>query len=95
MFYCYVLQSQKTGRRYVGSCENLEARIDRHNSGKVSATKHGVPWVILHNENFETRREAVTKELYHKTGRGRDELDRLATAVTGRSPRRLAPTFIK
>src|SRR5438552_13574389 len=46
MFHCYVLSSEKTGRRYVGSCENLADRIDRHNAGQSKATKHGVPWVL-------------------------------------------------
>src|SRR5215813_9331988 len=41
MFYCCVLLSQKTGRRYVGSCENLSGRIRRHNAGDSKATKHG------------------------------------------------------
>jgi putative endonuclease len=76
IFHCYALHSQKTGRRYVGSCESLEARIDRHNSGKVPATRHGVPWVLVYCEKFATRHEAIMKELYYKSGRGRDELDR-------------------
>jgi putative endonuclease len=78
MFHCYVLQSQKTGRRYVGSCENLGERIRRHNAGESKATKHGVPWVLLRNQSFSTRSEAAQRERYYKTGRGRDELDRLS-----------------
>ena len=85
MFYCYVLRSQKTGRRYVGSCENLLHRLYRHNAGQMKATKHGAPWSLLHGESFATRREAVQRELYYKTGRGRDDLDRLELE---RSPRR-------
>jgi putative endonuclease len=78
MFYCYVLQSQKTGRRYVGSCENLAERIRRHNAGDSKATKHGVPWILLHSETFATRSEAVRRERYYKSGRGRDKLDTLS-----------------
>ena len=59
MFYCYVLRSQKTGRRYVGSCENLTERIRRHNAGDSKATKHGVPWGLVHSESFATRSEAA------------------------------------
>jgi putative endonuclease len=77
MFHCYVLRSEKTGRRYVGSCENLSDRIHRHNAGESKATKHGVPWVLIHSESFATRSEATKRERYYKTGRGRDELDRL------------------
>ena len=57
MFYCYVLRSRKTGRRYVGSCENLTERIRRHNAGDSNATKHGVPRVLVHSESFATRSE--------------------------------------
>jgi putative endonuclease len=96
MFFCYVLLSQKTGHRYVGSCENLDERIRRHNAGDSKATKHGVPWVLLHSETFGTRSAAVLRERYYKTGRGRDELHKKAAE---RSPRRqvggsnpLAPT---
>ena len=77
MFYCYVIRSRKTGRRYIGSCEDLNERIRRHNAGDSKATKHGVPWVLVHSEGFATRAEASRRERYYKTGRGRDQLDRL------------------
>ena len=76
MFYCYVLRSRKTGRRYVGSCEDLNERIRCHNAGDSKATKHGVPWVLVHSEGFASRAEATRRERYYKTGRGRDQLDR-------------------
>jgi len=77
MFYCYVLRSLKTGGRYVGSCEDLGERIHRDNAGESKATKHGVPWALVHSESFLTRLEAAQRERYYKTGRGRDELDKL------------------
>jgi len=43
MFYVYVLGSSKTGRRYVGSCEDLSDRLRRHNAGHSKATRHGIP----------------------------------------------------
>jgi putative endonuclease len=78
MFYVYVLKSVKTGRRYVGSCENVEERVRRHNAGHSKATRHGIPWTVLLSESFLTCEEAVRKERYYKTGRGRDELRRLS-----------------
>src|ERR1700751_245871 len=42
MFYSDVLVSKKTGRRYVGSCENLAERIRYHNAG-YSKTTWGYP----------------------------------------------------
>ena len=78
MFHVYVLRSAKTGHRYVGSCEKLDDRLRRHNAGESKATKHGIPWILLHCEDFPTRAAAMTRERYYKTGRGREELDRLA-----------------
>jgi putative endonuclease len=78
VFYVYVLRSQKTGRRYVGFCENIDDRLRRHNAGESKATSHGIPWMLFHVEEFLTRSEAMSRERYYKTGRGRDELDRLA-----------------
>jgi putative endonuclease len=77
MFYVYVLRSEKTGRRYVGSCEDLAERLRRHNNAESKATRHGVPWLLLHSEKVSTRSAAASKERYYKAGRGRDELDRL------------------
>ena len=34
----------------------------------------GIPWILIHSESLRTRAEAVQKEIYYKTGRGRDEL---------------------
>ena len=77
MFFVYVLKSEKTGRRYIGSCKDLKDRLRRHNSGESKATKHGIPWTLLRVENFPTRSAAMKRERYYKTGRGRDELARL------------------
>ena len=77
MFHVYVLRSTKTGRRYVGSCEDIAERVRRHNSGHSNSTRSGTPWILVHSESFPTRAEAVQRERYYKSGRGRDELDRI------------------
>jgi len=77
MFHVYVLKSRKTGRRYVGSCEDLEIRVKRHNLGHSKPTRHGVPWALVHSETFSNRADATKRERYYKSGRGRDELDQL------------------
>ena len=77
MFYVYVLRSEKTGRRYVGSTQDIEERLQQHNSGQSLATRHGAPWKLIHHEEFPTRAEAVGRERFFKTGKGRDFLDQL------------------
>ena len=76
VFHVYVLRSSKTGRRYVGSYEDLDGRLRRHNLGHSKATRHGIPWTLIHSERF-SRIKASKKERYYKSGRGRDELDQL------------------
>jgi putative endonuclease len=38
-------------------------RIDEHNSGKSSSTRHGKPWHIIFQETFPTRSSAMQLEL--------------------------------
>ncbi len=67
MFYSYILKSQKDGKYYYGSTENLEKRLLKHNKGDVKATKHRRPMAILYFEQFETRREAFKREMFYKS----------------------------
>jgi len=76
-FYVYVLRSAVTGRLYVGSTADLDDRLRRHNNRESKATRHGVPWSLIHNELHSTRSEAVGREMYFKTGRGREEIRNL------------------
>ena len=77
MFHVYVLRSQTTGRFYVGSTGNLQDRLHRHNSGQSKATRHGVPWTLIYCEPHPSRSAATKREMYFKTGKGRDEIQRL------------------
>jgi len=54
MSYVYVLKSEKTGRRYVGSCRDLVDRLHRHSTGQSKATKYGRPFAV--SRSFRTLR---------------------------------------
>ena len=77
MYYIYVLKSQKNSRLYTGSTDNVEKRLDEHNSGKSKATKYTRPFELIYRESYNTRAEAYQRELYLKTGKGRAELKKL------------------
>ena len=66
MFYTYILYSFTKNRFYTGQTEDITARLQRHNSGKVKSTKSGAPWKLEHHEVFATRTEAVRKEMQIK-----------------------------
>lgn len=77
MFYVYVLRSKRSGKRYVGQTNHLMKRLIDHNSGNSRYTKTGVPWILVYTEEYSTRSEAMIREKFLKTGRGRDLLDNL------------------
>ncbi len=67
MFYTYILQSLKNKRYYYGSTKDLNDRLKEHNYGHVKSTKANRPYVIHYFETFETKTEAIKRELFFKT----------------------------
>ena len=66
-FFCmgktlYILVSQKTGRYYVGSTDNLQRRFIEHNSGQTKSTRYGIPWKVVFNFDFESSKEGLQAE---------------------------------
>ena len=62
MYYCYVLQSETSGRLYIGQTEDVESRQNRHNLGMNISTRRERPWTLLFKKEFATRSEAVGLE---------------------------------
>jgi putative endonuclease len=77
MFYTYILQSEKSGRYYVGHAEDIHERLKRHNAGKVTATRNKGPWVIVHFETHDTKAAANSRELYIKSMKSRVYIEKL------------------
>ena len=61
-FYCYILYSQPLDRYYIGQTNDLENRINQHNSGSNRFTSKGIPWIIVRKEKFNSRLEAIQRE---------------------------------
>lgn len=40
------------------------------------ATRHGIPWRLVYNEEFQTRLEALRRERFLKSGKGREFLNK-------------------
>src|SRR5688572_29414331 len=74
MFFVYCLSSLWRSYLYVGLTDNLERRINEHQSGKNHTTKPYRPFEIIFSETFNTRKEARQKEKYLKSGVGKEFL---------------------
>lgn len=70
MYFAYILRSQKTGKYYIGSTEDVAKRLIRHNSGRNKSTKAGVPWSLVRVEECATRQEAYRREFQIKSYKG-------------------------
>jgi len=60
--YVYIINSQFLQRYYVGSTKDVEKRLQEHNAGKSASTRAGIPWKLIHTEQFTTRSEAIFQE---------------------------------
>jgi len=71
MFFVYVLRSQKDHKRYIGFTDNLERRLDEHNSGMVKSTKNRRPFKLIYFEEYENKSEAIKREREIKAKKGK------------------------
>ena len=70
-YYVYILIDITTEtHHYVGSTQDLQARLAKHNAGEVPHTSKFKPWEIEAYFAFETKEKAVAFEAYLKTGSG-------------------------
>lgn len=62
MNYVYILEC-KDGTFYTGWTNNLEKRVEKHNTGKgAKYTKSRIPVVLKYYEKYETKEEAMRRE---------------------------------
>lgn len=77
MYTVYALKSLSRKYIYVGITKNLEERIRRHNSGYEKTTKPYRPFELLYKEECSDRVEARKREVYLKSGIGKEFLKSL------------------
>ncbi len=77
MYFVYIIKSEKTGRRYIGSTRDVINRLEEHNSGKTRSTRAGRPWLLIYKEVFSSKSEAQSREYQLKRFRGGEALKKL------------------
>jgi len=61
-YFVYILKSKSTGRLYIGQTNNLDRRLNDHNSGKSIYTHNKGPWELLGKFSCIDRSESVRLE---------------------------------
>jgi len=75
MYFVYVLKSQSLNKRYIGQTNSLQQRLERHNTSNYGFTRTGRPWILIYIEEIQTRGEAMKRERFLKSGKGREFLN--------------------
>ena len=75
MYFIYVIRSESSGKLYKGQTDNLNRRIDAHNKGLSKYTNKRGPWKLVYSEEYDTRSEALKREKFLKSGKGREFLN--------------------
>lgn len=70
--FIYILWPTKDEGTYTGSARNLVQRYKDHQNGKVKSTKGRHPLRLIYFEEFQDYKLARKREMYLKTGAGRD-----------------------
>lgn len=74
---CYILYSGKLDKYYVGACVNMERGLYEHNIGHSKFTSLGMPWELVHEEQFSTLPEAKIREQKIKRMKSRKYIEAL------------------
>ncbi len=61
-YFVYILKSEIDNRFYYGQTQDLDKRVEEHNSGKSSYTKKYVLWKLFAHKSFDSRSEAIKYE---------------------------------
>ena len=63
-YYTYMLKSVSPGvkKTYVGYTNNLELRLEKHNTGKGAKSTKGYKWIVIYSKKFKTKNNAMSYE---------------------------------
>jgi putative endonuclease len=81
MYYCYIIYSPSKDRYYIGSCENIEGRLRRHNSNHKGFTGKTGDWIIKWTEEHPDKSSAVKRETQIKAWKSRKMIEKLIDDV--------------
>ena len=77
MGYLYILQSEKNGRYYIGSTNNLKRRLAEHNSGTTPSLTNLLPMRLVFKKVYDNLQEARKMELHLKKLKSRSIIERI------------------
>ena len=80
-YFVYIIQSLKDCSYYIGSTQDLDERLDRHNQGRTVYTKGKRPWELVYSEEVTNRSSAVRREAEIKQHKRKTFIEKLLSIV--------------
>ena len=74
MYHVYIIESETTGRMYIGQTQDPEKRLSDHNRGASNYTRNKGPWKIIFLKEFLSRRESIAYEKKLKAWKNPDRI---------------------
>ena len=82
MFIVYVLFSKDFDKIYIGFTSNLDQRIKSHNELATKGyTIRFRPWIIVYQEKYFIKADAMKREKQLKTAKGREFIRSLTKSM--------------
>ena len=80
-FYFYILYSQILDKYYIGSTQNIDERLRKHNTKHRGFTGKADDWNIVYSEPFETKTLAYARERQVKKWKSRTAIEKLIKSI--------------
>ena len=63
-YFTYMIKSITPGTKktYVGYTNNIEKRLEKHNSNKGAKSTKGYKWLLIYSKKFKSKSEAMSFE---------------------------------
>ncbi|QOJ30459.1 MAG: GIY-YIG nuclease family protein [Ignavibacteriales bacterium] len=75
--FVYILQSESSGKYYIGISENPDRRLEFHNTLEKGFTSRYRPWKIVYTKEFSDRTSAHKVELKLKSWKSKIIMERV------------------
>lgn len=70
MYYVYLIESQSSGKWYIGYSSDLKKRVEKHNQHGNTSTANDGPWRLIYYEAYLHKLDALGREKFLKSGSG-------------------------
>ena len=80
MYFVYILYSLSRGKYYIGSCQNIDERIKKHNTNHTGFTGKTGDWQLKWIETQPDKATALKREKQIKNWKSRVMLEKLINA---------------